>query len=171
MKPPYDGWIIEKPFLKPYTVFITPPPQTSPYTVRKDNDISWKGNFYAPLGTYKGRGSQVRVKKENGQIIISDLTDKELCRYTIPVGKGQVIPNTDLRRDKQGAIEELIEQVSQMFDDLHSARQYLEAIHGEKPRYIRDQLILIRQTIDKNDKQTVNAALAIVALIVFRQGS
>lgn len=161
MKPPYDEWIIEKPFLKPYTVFIIPPSQTTLYTVRKDNAISWKGNFYAlPLGTYKGRGSQVRVKKENGQIVISDLSDKELCRHTIPAGKGQVVTNTDLRRDKQGAIEEIIGQVSQMFHDPLRARQYLEAIHGEKPRYIRDQLILIRQTIEMNDKQTVNEALA-----------
>ena len=160
MKPPYDEWIIEKPFLKPYTVFALPAPQSKPYTVRKDNSISWKGNFYAlPLGTYKGRGSQVRVKKENEQIIITDLTDKELCRHTIPIGKGQVVTNTDLRRDKQGAIDELIEQVSQMFNDPQSARQYLEAIHGEKPRYIRDQLILMRQTIQMNDKQTVNEAL------------
>jgi hypothetical protein len=165
MKSPYDEWIIEKPFLKPYTVFITTPPQTLPYTVRKDNAISWKGNFYAlPLGTYKGRGSQVRVKKEDGQIIISDLTDKELCRHTIPIGKGQVVTNTDLRRDKQGAIEELIEQVSQMFGDPHQAREYLEAIHGEKPRYIRDQLILIRQTVEINNKQTVNEALAYCCL-------
>ena len=161
MKPPYDEWAIEKPFLKPYTVFIIPPPQTTSYTVRKDNAISWKGNFYAlPLGTYKGRGSQVRVVKENGQIIISDHTDKELCRHTIPIGKGKVVTNTDLRRDKQGAIEEIIGQVSQMFDNPQIARQYLEAIHGEKPRYIRDQLILIRQTIQMYDKQTVNEALA-----------
>jgi len=165
MKSPYDEWIIEKPFLKPYTEFIIPPPQMILYTVRKDNAISWKGNFYAlPLGTYKGRGSQVRVKKENGQIIISNLTDKELCRHTIPIGKGQVVTNTDLRRDKKGAIEELIEQVSQMFDDPHKAKQYLEAIHGEKPRYIRDQLILIRQTIEISDKQTVNEALAYCCL-------
>ena len=109
---------------------------------------------------YKGRGSQVRVKKEREQIIISDLSDKELCRHTIPAGKGQVVTNTDLRRDKQGAIEEIIGQVSQMFHDPLRARQYLQAIHGEKPRYIRDQLILIRQTIEMNDKQTVNEALA-----------
>ena len=160
MKSPSDELIIEKPFLKPYTEFTIQPSHTKPYTVRKDNTISWKGNFYAlPMGTYKGRGSQVCVKKENDKIIISDLSGKELYCHTIPDGKGQVISNTDLRRDKRGAIEELIEQVSQMFEDRQTARQYLEAIHGEKPRYIRDQIILIRQTIEMYDKQTVNEAL------------
>jgi hypothetical protein len=161
MKSPYDEWIIEKPFLKPYMGFVIQPSQIKLYTVRKDNAISWKGNFYAlPLGTYKGRGSEVGVKKENGQIVISDRSGKELCRHTIPGGKGQVVTNTDLRRDKRGAIDELIEQVSQMFDDIQSARQYLEAIHDRKPRYIRDQIILIRQTFEIYDKQTLNEALA-----------
>jgi hypothetical protein len=161
MKPPRDEWVIEKPFLKPYTLFVIEPLQSMPYTVRKDNAISWKGNFYAlPLGTYKGRGSQVCVKKDNNEILISDLSGKELCRHTIPCGKGQVVTNTDLRRDKSGAIDEIIGQVSQMFDDPQSARQYLETIHGEKPRYIRDQIILIRQTIEKYEKQAVNEALA-----------
>ena len=161
MKPPYDELTIEKPFLRPYTVFVLQSIQPLPYTVRKDNTISWKGNFYAlPLGTYKGRGSQVCVKKDNNQIIISDLSGKELYCHIIPSGKGQVVTNTDLRRDKRGAIDEIIQQVSQMFDDTQSARQFLEAIHAEKPRYIRDQLILIRQTIEMFDKQTINEALA-----------
>ena len=160
MKPPYDEWVIEKPFLKPYTEMVIQPSQTKPYTVRKDNAISWKGNFYAlPLGTYKGRGSQVCIRKENDKIVISDLVGNELYRHTISSGKGQVVSNTDLRRDKSGAIDEIIGQVSKMFDDPQIARQYLEAIHGEKPRYIRDQIMLIRQTILQYDKQTVNEAL------------
>ena len=112
------------------------------------------------MGNYKGRGTQVCIKKENDKIVISDLADKELCRHPIASGMGQVVTNTNLRRDKSGDIEEIIEQVSKMFDDPQVARQYLEAIHGEKPRYIRDQITLIRQTIEKNDRQTVNDALA-----------
>lgn len=159
-KRPYDEWIIEKPFLKLYLAFTIQPQQEKSYVVRKDNTISWKGNFYAvPLGTYQGRGSQVCVKKENTHIIISDPLGKELCRHVIPNGKGQVVTNTDLRRDKTGVIDELILQVSRMFDDPERAREYLEKIHREKPRYIRDQLILIRQTIEKYDKKIINDVL------------
>jgi hypothetical protein len=160
MKSPWDEWQIEKPFLKHYTAFVQQPIQT-PYTVRKDNTISWKGNFYSlPLGTYKGRGSQVCVKKEKDSIVISDLLCNELCHHAIPSGRGQIIVNTDHRRDKQGAIEELIQQVSQMFDNHCQAAEYLQAIKGEKPRYSRDQILLIRKTIEKYDNQTVNQALA-----------
>ena len=160
MKSPWDEWQIEKPFLKHYTAFVQQPIQT-PYTVRKDNTISWKGNFYSlPLGTYKGRGSQVCVKKEKDNIVISDLLSNELCHHAIPSGRGQIIVNTDHHRDKLGIIEELIQQVSQMFDDPLQAAQYLQAIKGEKPRYSRDQILLVRKTIEKYDKQTVNQALA-----------
>ena len=160
LKPPYQEWIIEKPFLKFYTTFAVQPSQTL-YTVRKDNTISWKGNFYSlPLGTYNGRGSQVCVKKENGKIVISDLSCNQICHHTIPCGKGQIVSNTDHRRDKLGAIEELIQQVSQLFDDPCKAAQYLKAINGEKPRYIRDQITLMRQTVEKHDQPTVSEALA-----------
>jgi hypothetical protein len=160
MKPPYDEWGLEKPFLKPYTEFIIKPSQML-YTVRKDNAISWKGNFYAlPIGTYKGRGTQVGVKKENGQIILSDPSGLELCRHTIPSGKGQVISNTDLRRDKLGSVEEFILQVGQLFEDPGQAIPFLRGIHREKPRYMRDQLTSIKHTIEKHDQQTINEALA-----------
>ncbi|MEI6750811.1 MAG: IS21 family transposase, partial [Bacteroidota bacterium] len=159
MKPPYDEWILEKPFLNPYTEFILKPLQTA-HTVRKDNAISWKGNFYVlPLGTYKGQGTQVNVKTENGEIILSHLSGNELCRHTISSGKGQVVSNTDLRRDKLGSIEELMQKVSQLFDDPRQAMPFLRGIHGEKPRYMRDQLTSIRHTIEKHDKQAINEAL------------
>jgi hypothetical protein len=159
MKPPYDEWILEKPFLNPYTEFVLKPLQTA-HTVRKDNAISWKGNFYAlPLGTYKGQGTQVNVKTENGEIILSHLSGNELCRHTISSGKGQVISNTDLRRDKLGSIEELMQKVSQLFDDPLRAMPFLRGIHGEKPRYMRDQLTSIRHIIEKHDKQIINEAL------------
>ena len=132
MKPPVDELVIEKPFLKPYTHFVIKPLPTKPYTVRKDNTILWKGNIYGlPQGTYKGRGSQVHVKKENGQIVISDMSGGAVILSSIASGKGQVVSSTDLKRDKHGAIDELIGNVSQMFDDTESARQYLEAIHSK----------------------------------------
>lgn len=161
MKAPRDEWMVERPFLKAYTVFdIRPSVPQMNYTVRKDNAISWKSNLYTlPLGTYKGRGSEVQIKKEGDKILISDLLGNELCRHTISLLKGQVVCNTDHKRDKQGAIAELIQQVGQMFDDPPQAVKYLKEINGAKPRYIRDQIALIKQVIEKSDKQASNQAM------------
>jgi hypothetical protein len=159
-KSPVDEWRIELPFLHPYVPIKIQPMQKT-YSVRHDHSITWKGNFYKlPLGTYKGKNTQVYIKKEAGQIIISDLSGKEIYRHTIPEGRGHVVTNTDLRRDKSAAIEELIQNVSQLFDDVDGARKLLETIHVDKPRYVRDQLILIRQTVEKCDKKIADQALA-----------
>ena len=158
-KQPAAEWETEKAFLSPYVAYeIKAQPQ--PYTLRKDNTISWKGCFYSvPAGTYKGRGCKVAVYTENGCIVISDLLDKEICRHTIAVGKGQKVINTDHCRNKASAINELIELVCAQLDNAQQGRLLLAAIRLNKPRYIRDHITIVRQCIEKNDKQIINKAL------------
>jgi len=158
-KQPAAEWETEKAFLSPYAAYeIKALPQ--PYTLRKDNTISWKGCFYSvPAGTYKGRGCKVTIHTENGCIIISGLQGKEICRHTIAVGKGQKVTNTDHSRNKAAAINELIELVCALLDDAPKGRSLLAAIRLHKPRYIRDHITVVRQCIEKNDKQIINRAL------------
>lgn len=158
-KQPAAEWETEKAFLNPYVAYeLRARPQ--PYTLRKDNTVSWKGCFYSvPAGTYKGRGSKVAVHTEDGCIIISDLQGKEICRHTIAVGKGQKITNTDHHRNKETAINELIELVCAQLDNAQQGRAMLAAIRLHKPRYIRDHITVVRQCIEKNDKQIINKAL------------
>lgn len=158
-KQPEAEWQTEKAFLSPYVAYeVKALPQ--PYTLRKDNTISWKGCFYSvPAGTYKGRGCKVSVHTENGCIIISDLLDKEICRHTIALGKGQKVTNTDHSRNKAAAIDELIELVCALVDNAQQSRVMLAAIRLHKPRYIRDHITIVRQCIEKNDKQIINNAL------------
>lgn len=83
----------------------------------------------------------------------------DLCTHDISNGKGQVIYNTDHRRDKSGAINELLQQVSLLFEKTELALQYLKMIKEDKPRYVRDQLILVRQTCQKHNPKHFNEAL------------
>jgi hypothetical protein len=158
-KQPAAEWETEKVFLSPYVAYeLKALPQ--PYTLRKDNTISWKGCFYSvPAGTYKGRGCKVAVHTENGCIIISDLQGKEICRHTIALSKGQKVTNTDHCRNKAAAINELIELVCALLDNAQQGRVMLAAIRLHKPRYIRDHITVVRQCIEKNDKQIINKAL------------
>lgn len=158
-KPPIDEWVIEKPYLSPFTVYIIQE-QIKLYTVRKDNAISWKGNLYTlPEGTYKGRGTLARVTMVDQKLIIQDMAGLDLCKHEISSGKGKLIYNTDHRRDKSGAINELLNQVSLLFEKTELALQYLKKIKADKPRYVRDQLILVRQTCQKHNPKHFNEAL------------
>jgi hypothetical protein len=128
--------------------------------VRKDNIISWKGNFYTlPSGTYKGRGTQVSVSPAGGLLNICSLTGTPVCSPAISTEKGKTIINTDHRRDKSGKIQRMISDLSLLFDNPVLSTQFMANIHKEKPRYIRDQLILLKQTLSVFSKTLINKTL------------
>ena len=158
-KIPYHEWCTERGSLVPFIAIPIRQPSIL-YTVRKDNTISWKGNFYTlPTGTYKGRGTQVNVSKDNDFIVISDQAAKHLCTQTISTGKGNLVSNTDHKREKSAGIAQMITDISCMFSNPELATSYMEYIRAEKPRYVRDQLILLKQTIESTDKQIVDHTL------------
>jgi len=159
-KQPILEWEIERPFLRELPSL--PASKTEPvlYTVRKDNCFSFKGNFYSlPLGTYKDKGSQVKVVIESNTLVIHNINDVLLCKHVIDLGKGHKVVNTDHKRDKSSAIGELIEQVCALVNEPEKGKQFLNAIHKDKPRYIRDQILLVKETIQKTDRVIIDQAL------------
>ncbi len=156
---PFDEWVIEKPFL---SLFTPIPIETTrvPYTVRKDNTICWKSNFYSlPLGTYKGRGGTVMVCAQNDNLLIFSAQGVEICRHPISRDKGKKIKNTDHTRDKGSAIDEMVESLCSKFENKEQARQFLKSIRLAKPRYIRDQILVLREVVEKTPPATISKAL------------
>jgi hypothetical protein len=160
-KEPHTEWIIEQPFLKPYQGYSQKTPALSSYTVRKNNAILYGGNLYSlPLGTYQGRESLVNVCREQDHIIISDIeTKQEICRHKIAAVKGTPVLNTDHKRDKSAAIQEMIDELCCLLPDAEKGREWLNMIRADKPRYIRDQTILIRDTISGTEPDLIEKAL------------
>lgn len=160
-KEPFAEHMIEKPFLKPYKSYVLPVEQIATYTVRKDHTISYKGNFYSlPLGTFKGKGTFVAIQKHGNTLIINDAAGKqEICRHSIPVGRGNKVINNHHKRDNTSSITEMVIEVTQLFEDPERALDWLEMIKGDKPRYIRDQLTLIKRAALKTDKVTLTKAM------------
>lgn len=160
-KEPCSELILEQPYLTPYSPSL--PKQASPdlYAVRKDNSISYKGNFYSlPLGTYKGKGCRVALHVEAGELVISQAEDKtEICRHLLAVGTGQKIKKTDHGRDKTGSIDERIAKAAMLFTQPELALEWMGLLREEKPRYIRDQLDMIQKAIEGVDPQKVELTL------------
>ena len=101
----------------------------------------------------------VALRTEQGELILCSQENVELCRHKINNGRGLKIINTDHKRDKTSVIGEMIEQLCELLENPQAGRDWLEGIRIAKPRYIRDQLMIIKQTIDTTSPLLVNKAL------------
>lgn len=151
-KVPFQEWLIEKGFLAPFTGFIPLTESENTYHVRKDNVISFKGNMYdIPIGTYQGPGTTVVVRVKERSLEIFNHDSQLLANHTIASGKGRTIRNTNHQRDNSLKVQYLIEEVSALFSNKSLATIFLEHIRKEKPRYVRDQMMLIKKELANSD--------------------
>lgn len=159
-KVPEHEWRIESGYLNPAGEIFTIQQPCKPYTVRKNNTIAYKGNSYRlPLGTYKGKQTTVNIKSADGHIVIYDTNNIEIAGYKIYTGKGRLVSNNNFKRDYSFKIDQLIDQLSELFNDPLLAREYLQKVRKDNPRYIRDQLQLIRKMTEQYGMYVMNNAL------------
>ena len=159
-KIPHQEWLIEKQYLEPLNEIFVPEKPLNTYTVRKDNVIACKGNFYQlPLGTYRGEGTEVKVKLTEEAITIYDMTDNEIVSYKPHYGKGKLVGKSNFKRDYSSKINELIRAVASLFTNQQQAIDYLEMMRKDNPRYIRDQLLMIRKMIEEMGIEIMDEAI------------
>lgn len=159
-KIPHQEWLIEKQYLTPISEVFLPQWPLKSYKVRKDNTIACKGNFYQlPLGTHQGDTTKVKVKLTDQQITIYDMDSNEMVTYTLGREKGKLIGKANFKRDFSSGIDELILEVSRLFTNADQAVLYLEMMRKDNPRYIRDQLLMIRKMGQTISKEVMDATL------------
>ncbi len=163
-KIPAEVFQNERKYLKPIADKIISKSQglSITYQVRKDNTIPVKGNRYTvPKGTYKGIYTYVGVTKIDNQfLVIYDLDDgKEIARHEIPSVKGALVCNNNHRRNNSVKIPKLLDEVTELFTDTIKSKAYLEEIYSNKPRYIRDQLIMILESSKNYSKDAMDKSL------------
>ena len=145
-KIPQEEWEQERAFLKPLEGIYPSEQGHQWYSVRKDNTIAYKGSFYClPRGTYTQPQAKVIVKFIDDYLVISDADQNEIARHKRAPGKGKIVGNNNYKRDYSLKIDKLIEQVAADFNDPKMATEYLSQIRKDNPRYIRDQLMLIKR--------------------------
>jgi hypothetical protein len=110
----------------------------------------YQGNRYSvPLGTYNAQGTLVNVFVDDQQLVIRNInTGMEIAKHRISSGHGGLIQNSNHRRDRSLGISELIEVTAKKFDETVAAYDYLTVLRTKYPRYIRDQIQVIRELFD-----------------------
>ena len=160
-KSPKIEFQIEQNYLRPWYALERVKVGNLPeYTVHKDNKISYKSNFYSvPIGTYKGKTTTVLVKSEGEFLILFDKNKNEICRHVISALTGQKIILQNHLRDTSDSINKLIEKTSELFVDTECAKNWLIKVKKNNPRYIRDQITLIKKVMVGSDEDIITQAL------------
>lgn len=129
--------------------------------VHKDNTIRYLSNRYSlPLGTF-GKYETVCIKEteERELIIYSPKTGEIIAKHNIPDGKGLLIKDRKHSRDRTKGIDAFMNTVAEHFNDSEMAYDYLQAVKGKYPRYMRDQLQMIVKETKINNKEILSTAL------------
>ncbi len=160
-KIPYEEWLIEKKYLGPIMDSFKPEKALDDHDVRKDNTITYKGNFYrVPTGTYKPPRTIVRTEvTDDNRLIIYDADNDKIATHKIYSGEGKTIGGSNYKRDFSSGIDQLMDELSGQFTNPDQAKEYFLQIRKDKPRYIRDQLQHIKKLTGIYDMEAMNQAM------------
>lgn len=160
---PNRVFLEESKHLKPVPTLSEPIlPQTA--IVRPTNVVHYRQNRYAvPKGTYTpGKRARIEADEEKGTVTFYDSVSGELLAVHAihyGVGKGVGLPR-NAERFKETKYEALKATVLQWFEDVPEALAYIERLMEKYPRYVRDQLSIIRKTQELYTKSELHRALA-----------
>jgi len=128
--------------------------------IRKDNTIAYQGNRYAlPLGSYKPDRYVELREEENILVILDPDTNKAIIRYPLSKEKGRLLKSSECRREKDKGIDTYLKEVANLLNDSPDAYCFLELVRQAKPRYIRDQLKIIKDNCADRTRQVNEQAL------------
>ncbi|WP_427916574.1 IS21 family transposase, partial [Thermincola ferriacetica] len=153
---PAEVFFLEKQYLQP----ISPQQITSanilPRGVRKDNTIIYQSNRYSvPLGTYQP-GKKLFITEEDGNLVITEPeTGQVVAIHRICHGKGQLIQNTNHLRDHSDKISGLQAAILDLLGGGQDAETLLNMIKLDKPRYVRDQFLLIKSVVTSHSPESI----------------
>jgi transposase len=138
---------------------------TPPHTaiVRSSNVVHFRQNRYAvPRGTYfPGRKARIEADEEKGTVafydsVSGDLLASHLICYGVGKGIGLARNSQRFKDTKHKALKAA---VLQWFEDVPGADAFIERIAQKYPRYVRDQLSIIRKTQEFYTKPEFKRAL------------
>ncbi len=159
-KVPHQEWLIEREYLHPYYKQSESDNLLLSYKVRKDNTISYKGNFYTlPLNTYQGADTTVLLKAEEEKLHLYSSDSKLLTTHPLCNERGKTIRNTDHRRDKSQSMEVLKNEVEELLKEVPSYEQFYEQLASRRQRYLRDNLLILKRGVREIESSFIEQAI------------
>src|SRR5690554_1186979 len=121
--------------------------------------ILYLSNKYSvPLGTYRP-GKQLSLAIEAGTIVLTDPANSQVvATHKLNPGKGQLIQNKNHLRDHSSKISGLQAHVLGLLEESTEASLLLDMIRKDKPRYARDQFLLIQDVTRSYKCESIQAA-------------
>lgn len=160
---PSEEFETEKTYLMPYKGVPTVPCEALlPHHVRKDNVITYRGNYYSvPTGTYLGHQTLVYIEeKESRLYIYSHETGKTLAVHKVSGDKGRLISNTSHRRDREASLDDYETSVRKVLPASTVIDTYLSQLRIHKARNYRDNLQFISKRHTVYSENTLTQAFA-----------
>lgn len=126
--------------------------------IRPDNTILYKSNRYSvPYGTY-GKVKTVFLAVNDGKLEIMNQIGEPMATHQICEDKGKLIKADNHRRhDRKENAKALLEKMVALLGE--EFRGYLELIYEEKPRYIKEQLKLVKTACEEHGRECVISAM------------
>ena len=126
-------------------------------TIRPDNTVWYMSNRYSvPYGTY-GKVKTVCLAVEDGKLQIMNQIGETIAVHEISGEKGRLIRPESHRRDKSERIKELRDKTVSLLGE--EFREYLEILCEKKPRYVKEQLGLVKKACETYGREIVLAAM------------
>ncbi len=159
---PHQEWLKEKHYLLPIhnKPLLVKMPEFLRYKARKDNTISYKGNYYSlPQGTYRNHESAVLLNVRNNKLDVYSLNKDLLATHTLSTLKGRYISASDHRRDKSQTMEQRKHEAINRLGNTPKALEFIEAIARSKSRYLNDNLRTLLSRLKNPDQAVLDKAL------------
>jgi hypothetical protein len=138
--------------LEPCTEMVTTP-------VRKNNTIRYDSSRYTvPIGTYT-RYSEVKVKEEDGQLLIYTPDEVFITAHRLATVPGELVQNSNHARNHSEKIDDLLREVYQTLGQTAPVEQFLQRIRKTRGRYVRDQFQQILNVAHKYELEILRKAV------------
>ena len=160
-KIPAEVFKSEKLHLKPVISLASLEPCTEMVTtpVKKNNTIRYGSSRYTvPIGTYTNY-THVKVKEEDGQLLIYNLDDLLIDSHRLALIPGEMVRNTNHARNHSEKIDHLLQEIYQTLGQTAPVEQFLQRIRKTRGRYIRDQLQQILNVTRKYEPEILRKAI------------